>query len=556
MDTRLTDDGHSWPASRAALTALLVSLPAMAVFLWHASRYGSWLIDDAGISFAYARDLAGGFGLTSQPGRDPVEGFSNPLWTFALAALYSLKLFSLPLAPKLVACVLVLGAFVAFTSAVLQLMGRGDAAMVAGFSLLMSAANPGFVIWCVSGLENPLLVLLATGLLLQAVHALRTDVKDLGVTCVYAGLMAAGLALTRPDGLVYAIVFPAACALRAGPFQVKPFLGSVLLYGLCAAIPFGSYILFRHFYFSDWLPNTYYAKPGLSLRGLSDVVHMWGPGGRRFSELAGAIFPALPLLALILLLATVGLARGKSSRVAREILLVGLIVALSFAVYVTLPQDWMGEYRFATVAFPFTYLLCFLILRHALAASPWISAKRGMLLLLGAGLVIVSVPEFLVRSLVFADRPAAPLAAVAQDAYRFNELADALTVKNPSLLAPDLGATLLVSRLRVIDLAGLCDREIGRLYHDNVPRARFADYILTRVKPDFVYVHHNWTTRSGLLSDDEFLATYLDLGEGAFVRRASLPANLNDAGVRAIVARLGSAPRPRAEQFSVPHLEP
>jgi hypothetical protein len=106
MDDHLTDDGRCPPDPRTALVCLLASLPAMAVFLWHASRYGSWLIDDAGISFAYARDLAGGFGLTSQPGREPVEGFSNPLWTLAFASLYALKLFSLPLVPKVVACVL------------------------------------------------------------------------------------------------------------------------------------------------------------------------------------------------------------------------------------------------------------------------------------------------------------------------------------------------------------------------------------------------------------------------------------------------------------------
>src|SRR5882724_4149492 len=190
MDAHLTDDGRGRPGSKTALVCLLASLPAMAVFLWHASRYGSWLIDDAGISFAYARDLAGGFGLTSQPGREPVEGFSNPLWTLAVASLYALKLFSLPLVPKVVACVLVLGSFITFTAAMRQIMRPADATMAAGFSLLMSAANPGFVIWCVSGLENPLLMALAAGLLFTALRATRKGPQDLRATCIYAGLIA------------------------------------------------------------------------------------------------------------------------------------------------------------------------------------------------------------------------------------------------------------------------------------------------------------------------------------------------------------------------------
>ncbi|MFL6600399.1 MAG: hypothetical protein ACJ8R9_03640 [Steroidobacteraceae bacterium] len=536
MDTPLTD-GRAWRGFPAAVTALLVSLPAMAVFLWHASRYGGWLIDDAGISLAYARDLAGGFGLTSQPGQEPVEGFSNPLWTLLLAALYWLKLCSLPFAPKVVACALVLGSFVAVTAAVQQLMSRADAAIVAGFSLLMSAANPGFVIWCVSGLENPLLVALAAGLLLTCVHALQKEPKDLGATCVYAGLIAAGLALTRPDGVVYGLVFPLACRLRMGPFQPgpsriglpralapKPLLKNLLLYGLCAAVPFASYIIFRHCYFHDWLPNTYYAKPGVSLQGLNDVAHMWGAGGHKFSDLSGAIFPVVPLLVLILpFVALLALARAHDQRATREIFLVGIMAGLSFAVYVTLPQDWMGEYRFATTAFPFTYLLAFLVARQALAASRWIGAKRGMLILLGAGVLIVSAPEFAIRSLVFVDRPAAPLTVVARQADRFNELADSLALKNASLLTPDLGATLLLSRLRIIDSAGLCDRQIGRLYHNHATPPQYAEYILTQAKPDFVYLHDYWAARSGLLTNREFIATYLDLGEGAFVRRASLP---------------------------------
>jgi hypothetical protein len=546
MDACATRDQLSRNRSETLWTHLPALLPAMALFLWHASRYGTWLIDDAGISLAYARDLAGGFGLTSQPGAEPVEGFSNPLWTFVLALLYFLKLVSLPLVPKLLGCVLVLGSFVTLAAAVSQVMERTEVAIVTGFSLALTAANPGFVIWCISGLENSLLVALASGLLLAASRALRQETEDLVSLSARAGFLAAGLALTRPDGVIYSIVFPIACALRTGPFHARAFLKNMVPYSLCSIIPFGSYLLFRHVYFGSWLPNTYYAKtPGPSLDGLRDILHLWGPGVQKVSQLAEALFPFLPVLVLILPIAAIfRISRTIDTHTGRGTLLVVLFVGLSFVAFLILPWDWMGEYRFATTAFPFTYLLCLMLIVQAAASSKWTGAARAVPVLLGTVLLVASTPDFVVRSLVFADQPPTPLDTISRDADRLNELAAELGIKNPSLLSPDLGGTLLESRLRVVDAAGLCDREIARMFHAGTPPDQFAEFILIRVKPDFVYLHDFWARRSGLLKNQTFTDTYLDLGGGHYVRRASLPAHLDDESVRLKLAQLTSGHPP------------
>ena len=49
-------------------------------------------IEDAGITFAYARNLIDGEGLVSFPGGERVEGYSNALWTFLIAGFYGLGL--------------------------------------------------------------------------------------------------------------------------------------------------------------------------------------------------------------------------------------------------------------------------------------------------------------------------------------------------------------------------------------------------------------------------------------------------------------------------------
>ena len=42
----------------------------------HARFYGAWIVDDAGITFGYARSIATGAGPVLQPGADEVEGYS------------------------------------------------------------------------------------------------------------------------------------------------------------------------------------------------------------------------------------------------------------------------------------------------------------------------------------------------------------------------------------------------------------------------------------------------------------------------------------------------
>ncbi|MEM6930295.1 MAG: hypothetical protein AAF602_25375, partial [Myxococcota bacterium] len=43
-----------------------------------------WYVDDAAITFSYARNFAHGEGLVPFVGGERVEGYSNPAWTFFL----------------------------------------------------------------------------------------------------------------------------------------------------------------------------------------------------------------------------------------------------------------------------------------------------------------------------------------------------------------------------------------------------------------------------------------------------------------------------------------
>lgn len=82
--------GLLWLADRPlqALT-LLVGLGLVVGATVHQAWFWGWYIEDAAISFAYARNWAEGEGLVAIPGGERLEGYSNATWV-ALLALFEL----------------------------------------------------------------------------------------------------------------------------------------------------------------------------------------------------------------------------------------------------------------------------------------------------------------------------------------------------------------------------------------------------------------------------------------------------------------------------------
>ena len=72
----------------------------LVVLLGHAALYGDWIIDDAGITFAYARNVADGHGFVAYPGEPAVEGFTNLLWLLGLLPWLALGWFDPVWTPK------------------------------------------------------------------------------------------------------------------------------------------------------------------------------------------------------------------------------------------------------------------------------------------------------------------------------------------------------------------------------------------------------------------------------------------------------------------------
>ncbi|MEO8395236.1 MAG: hypothetical protein ABI700_19720 [Chloroflexota bacterium] len=147
---------------RAFLLDVLVILLPCLIFAAHATRWGTWIVDDAGISFAYSRNLAQGYGLVSQAGKAPVEGYSNFTWVLLLAPFFLPGNLDPALAPKILSFLLIVGTFVVLYRVLKPLPSRRWIGL-ATFSLI--ALNTSFAAWTMSGLENPLYVFLVSLLL-------------------------------------------------------------------------------------------------------------------------------------------------------------------------------------------------------------------------------------------------------------------------------------------------------------------------------------------------------------------------------------------------------
>lgn len=479
---------------------ILPLVAALAVLCLHAWLLVGWIVDDAGITFAYARNFAAGHGLVSQPGRAPVEGFSNPLWTLTIGALYAVGMFDPRVTPKILGVALAAGVLLLIWQ---DLRFRTQSSIAVALPLALLAACSPFVIWTTSGLENGLLAVLVIASARLSIAA-SSDDEPRAARDVAAGVIAAMAALTRPDALVYAGLYPAA-ALLGEARRGWPTIGRVsrrsALFASGLAPIYGSYLLFRLRYFDDLLPNTFYAKAKPSLGAVS--------AGALLDLVESAGGDLYPLVILFLLVCLIGLLRAR--RLAPRTLVLAGYLAGAALVFLVMPSDWMGEFRFAT---PFYPLLFWTLAESAIAVAPFAPAWSPRAFQLAAiAFTLQAVIIYSARTLAFADRPTVPLREVqAYAGQGFNRLAEALGGDNLSMLTPDLGGALLDSRMQVYDLAGLCDRRIARALSEG-NTAPIQEYVFGEIKPSFIHMHGAFVRASRLPDDPRFQRDYVAIHE-------------------------------------------
>ena len=330
-----------------------------AVFIYRTSfvvdgeRYFS-LFDDAMVSMRYARNLAGGYGLVWNPGAEPVEGYTNPLWVLFMTVLHWLPLpqSKVSLAVQTTAALLLAINLACVRRVALAV--AGGSAVVAWGAVALTASYLPINFWSLQGMEVSLLVLLMTACAVLAIRCLDTGAFH---RSLYV-LLGMGT-LVRPDMVVPLLAFASFLFLADSANRRRhAFWGALVLLLVVAA-----QTAFRIAYYGDVLPNTYYLK----MTGVPLDVRIT----RGIYVLLQFVWNASPLL--FLLAGAMALRRDR-----RIWLLLWLLAAqAAYSVYVggDAWEYWGGSNRYISIAMP----ALFVLLSYALylLVSAFAGALRG-----------------------------------------------------------------------------------------------------------------------------------------------------------------------------------
>lgn len=471
---------RAWQRRGAALYRVLLLALVVGAGLWSLNAVWSFTIDDAGISYAYARHIADGHGPVAAVGGPRIEGYSNPLWVFLLVPVHWLGLpipeLAKALGAGLFAAALLAG--VSYISSVERRTWRSFGAGEACF-VLVSALCLEVAVWVPAGLENALFGALLLGMIALDARE-HADPTAFGSS----GLCAFGLSITRPEAALYVaplLLIKLGYALlgREPMRQAKTAL-------LSFAVPFALYHVGHFLVFGELLPNTYRAKPGGSdwLRGFDYLS-------------AAARESGLVYAAPLALLGLYGRPRVKLPSGC------AWLAGTFFVLYSG--GDWMPHGRFLSLFAPVVVLLAALGLGRLARALAWLARGRlpreAAAFGLAAAIAVAWSRYQVPRLNALAKRGWCHFCERVADTKRLQKLADRAGLPSYSLVTHDFGGPSWLSdeRFYPIDFLGLCDRSIveirGKRARGGVRNElRFYQYLIHEqpVAPSWILVPPNF----------------------------------------------------------------
>lgn len=204
----------------------------------------AWVCDDAYISFRTADNLIKGYGLTWNV-NERVQTYTNPLWMFVVAGVYSLtgEMYYTVIFLSIAITILVMIIYFRLVHK------KGFAYFLLGFAVLLVSKN--FTDYSTSGLENPLSYLIVILFLSVYLSENRTQFKT-RIFCL--SLLMSFSMVNRMDTVL--LLLP---ALIYEYFSSKHYIRNFILICL-GSIPFVGWEVFSTIYYGFPFPNTYYAK--------------------------------------------------------------------------------------------------------------------------------------------------------------------------------------------------------------------------------------------------------------------------------------------------------
>ncbi len=277
--------GQKDGAHRRHAHSIALFLIALSALVFHAYWYFPFIADDALISLRYAQRLLAGQGLNWSDGH-PVEGYSNLLWILLVAGL-GVWGFDLIDAARILG---MLCTACSFFSVLYILRRRTTVLLSPVIALAFLALSGPFAVWSIGGLEQPLLAALLAGSIALFLPLLEGEAIAVHSTKTLSLLLAL-ICITRPDGPIFLLAF----ALAALPW-IRPYWSFVLRLFLLPALVASAQVIFRLFYYGEWLPNTARVKITFTAHALQLGGNYVWDGLMALAPLSLLALAALPLL--------------------------------------------------------------------------------------------------------------------------------------------------------------------------------------------------------------------------------------------------------------------
>lgn len=484
--------------SRSAPLALLVLCGG--VLLWHSLQY-DFVTDDAYISFVFARNLAEHGALVFNPGMDPVEGYTNFLWTLVLGLLMRVGL-----EPELTARVLgtafglanLVVAWRLVDEIVGEIAGEPDGAPRGGWALVapaLLAFSAGFACWSSGGLETQMFTFWVSLSFYAYVRAER-EPRWLPRMGVFLALSA----MTRPEGLLVTAIIGGhrLVANLIRERRLVPTRTEIACLCLFLAV-WAPWYAWRWWYYGYPFPNTAYVKAGGA-----------PPAGYTATLLSNGLYyvwqwawqTKTVLAAPVIVAGLVGARPGSRRLYAGSLALALALVYLAYTVSVG--GDFMGLHRFVMPVFVIAAVGCALGLRLVIqwlatrvpgVRRPAIAALLAVAVI--AGFAVDQV-RLTVESLRWGNWKSDH--GIDTPAYLHIYTADraAIGAHMRQCFEPDdfsivggAGAQPYEGRMRAIDVFGLVSERIAHEVPPTHPRAGHnkwgPDALLLEHEPEFVF---------------------------------------------------------------------
>ncbi|MFW5875338.1 MAG: hypothetical protein ACOCXM_01245 [Myxococcota bacterium] len=385
-----------------------------------------YTVDDAYIVARYAQHLADGHGYVMNPGADPSDGVTGPLWLLPMS-------LGVPWAKGLG----LLSGGLAAGLATRFAQAHGGAWAGAGTALFV-AVQSTLGIWSVAGLEAGAATLALVVAVIAALAVPRP--RPLG-----AGVPVALLAWLRPETVAAALVAVLVAWARDRRMGVRAAL--IGLSGLAGVVAF------RWALFGQPLPLTMAARPPELGHGMAYV-------GRAVAATTGG-------LALVPI--TLAVARGGWRMRA-----IGLAAAVHLGAVILAGGDWMPGYRLVAPMLP---LLAILVGGGMAALRVGRPARVAVLAACCALPALDAITQL----------PRAREAGRRRETIGA-PLARWMGARYGSIAIVDAGYLAWASGARVVDLAGLTEPAVGRAPGGHLDK-RFDPGVLVAASPDAVVLH-------------------------------------------------------------------